>query len=338
MAAVLFLALSVAGCGFKTPVIPPDSDLPKPVSEVQAYVRNTELLFAWGAPDEKRRAEIIGYKLFHEDAYDAKKSRCRCRKFLELAFVDVERLDSDWIRNGKVELRLPVNPEHYGKIFNYVVVPVSLKGYAGPESEEISIHWLEPPSPPEGFQAEPGNRSVLLKWETTGNHEEPTRFNIYRRPEGEEFPLAPVNPAPVTRNRFLDKGVQNGVCYYYQVRATVSHISPWIESKESQEIKAVPADRIPPSPPRRLEVIPGTGIVRLFWEENREEDIAGYRIYRKVVNRGRFVKIGDIRHPMSVYTDEKVQAGWVYEYFVAAYDSSPRSNESGRSKIVKVVF
>jgi hypothetical protein len=338
LTAGLLLALYVTGCGFKTPVIPPDLDLPKPVSGVQAYVRNGELLFAWGAPDEKRRAEIVGYKLFHEDAYEVNKSRCRCRKFMELAFVDLEHLDSDWIRNGKIELRLPVNPEYYGKIFNYVVVPVNLKGYAGPESEEISIHWLEPSPPPEVLQTESGDRSVLLRWETTGNHEEQTRFNIYRRPEGEEFPLAPVNPAPVKKNSFLDEEVQNGVCYYYQVRATVSHIPPWIESRESPEMKAVPADRAPPAPPQGVEVITGIGIVRLFWEENREADIEGYHIYRKVVKRGDFVQIGDIRHPLSIYTDEKVQAGGIYEYYVAAYDSSPLSNESRPSKIVKVVI
>jgi fibronectin type 3 domain-containing protein len=185
------------------------------------------------------------------------------------------------------------------------------------------------------LQAKSGDRSVLLRWEAAGNHEEPTRFNIYRRPEGEEFPLAPVNPVPVTKNSFLDKEVQNGVCYYYQVRATVSHIPPWIESRESPEMKAVPADRVPPAPPRGLDVITGTGIVRLFWKENREADIKGYHIYRKVVNQRNFVQIGDIRHPMSIYTDDKVQAGRVYEYFVAAYDSSPLSNESRPSKIVK---
>ena len=86
---------------------------------------------------------------------------------------------------------------------------------------------------------------------------------------------------------------------------------------------------------RGLEVIPGRAIVRLFWEENKEDDISGYRIYRRNGSRGGFVQIGEVQQPMTIFTDRDVQAGTAYEYYVSAYDNASAENESGPSRTLK---
>ncbi|MEK6776993.1 MAG: fibronectin type III domain-containing protein [bacterium] len=334
----LFILVAwLAGCGVKTPLIPPDMDLPKAVSGFEAFVRGEEVLFTWTAPDEKQRAEIAGYKAFFEDADNPDKLRCNCRMFRDLAWVDAGRADAEWIKDGRVELRLPVMEEHLGKTFHYVVVPVSRKGFAGPESHKITIHWIRPPLQPLATRTEPADRSVLISWDAPGDAK-PVGYNIYRRTEAADFPLHPVNPTPVSGSPFLDKEVQNGVRYFYEVRAVASDSPPWIESQAGDEAGAEPADRIPPAPPKGLEIIPGKEIVRLFWDENTEADLAGYRIYRKSGEDTDFVQVGDVKIPGTVFTDSDVRSGIVYEYYVTAYDEAVQSNESGPSRHVKTAW
>jgi len=330
----LILTAWLAGCGVKTPLIPPDMDLPKAVSGFEAFVHGEDLLLAWTAPDEKRRAEIAGYKVFSEDADDPEKSRCNCRMFRELAGLYLDRTDAGCIKDGRVELRLPVKEGLFGKTINYVVVPVSRKGFAGLESNEITIRWIRPPLPPSEIRTEPGDRSVLVRWAPPAEGK-PFGFNIYRRSDTEDFPLHPVNTAPAPGSPYLDKGVQNGVRYFYEVRAIASENPPWIESGISEEVEAAPVDRIPPVPPTGLEVITGKEIVRLFWDENKEEDLAGNRIYRNSGESTDFVQIGDVKRPGTVFTDSDVTAGSAYEYYVTAYDEAPEPNESGPSRHVK---
>lgn len=317
----------------KTPVIPPDTDLPKAVSGFEAFIRGDELTLRWDAPDEKKRAEIMGYKVFFEDAEEM--TRCGCRKYRELAFLDLGASDTDWIRDGKVDLQIPVRPELFGKTYHYAAVPVSRKGFAGLESPEITVRWTPPPPAPRELKAEPGDRSVLLQW-AAAEGPVPPGFNIYRRAEEEErFPFHPVNAVPVAELRYLDKSVRNGVEYHYLVRAAASTTQPWIESRASEETAVTPVDRIAPAPPSGVEAIPGKEIVRLLWEENKEADLAGYHIYRRSGSRGGFIRIGSARPPAVIFTDTNLRAGVVEEYYVTAYDSAPAANESAPSRIVK---
>jgi hypothetical protein len=325
----------ITGCGVKGPIIPPDLNTIKAVSQFQAFVRGEELLLTWDAPTDESRTDIIAYRIFSEDSDETKTCRFPCRKFRDLAFLDLEDGETDWIREKRVELRLAVDPALFWKTYHYVVVPVNRKGYAGEESREITIHWMPPPSKPEALQAQAGDRSVDLQWETP-EVDIPLMFNIYRRTDDGTYPLLPVNAVPVEENRHLDKKVRNGTLYHYQIRALTTETKPWIESSASYEIEAIPVDLISPAPPEGLEAIPGQEIIRLFWEENKENDLSGYRVYRRSGRRGGFVQIGDISQPVTIFTDNDVQVGNYYEYYVSAYDNAPTQNESEPSRTVMV--
>jgi hypothetical protein len=328
------LLLLMAGCGIKTPVIAPDLDLPQAVSGFELFVHGGQLLFTWAAPSEKRRAEVAGYKIFFEDSWAVERSGCRCRKFEELAFLDLAQEEEKWRDNKKVVLRLPVAPQWNGKVLNYVVVPVGRKGYAGAESREISIYWTKTPLPPGGIEAEPGDRSVQLEWAPP--EQEETGFNIYRRAEGTQYPLHPINQAPVRENRYLDRSVQNQETYFYMIRTVGSLTTPWIESRGSEEVAVVPEDRSAPAPPSRVEGIAGAGMIRLLWDENQEADLAGYRIYRRGDGRGKAVRVGEVTKPVTVFTDSDIAPGQTYEYYVTAFDNAAGQNESQPSKRVKI--
>ncbi len=330
-----FLFFLFLGCGVKTPVVSPDTNLPKAVSDFQIQVHGMDLLFSWPAPGEKSTARLSGYKIFSET--DRSRSEQGCRRFQELASLDLKGGGKGWVRKGRIFYRLRVHPEWFGQTIHYIVIAVGRKGYAGRESKEISVHWVQPPSPPEEVRAIPGNRSVRLQWDPGGKGKKRIRVNIYRKERGGDYPIHPLNTKPVEKGEYVDRKVRNGVSYFYRLRTVASDLPPWIESEESEEVSVQPEDREPPAPPRGLDLIQGEGVVRLFWEENSEEDLAGYRVYRRS-DGGEFRRIGEIRKPTTFYTDREVKRGNSYEYYVSAFDTAPKPNESRPSKTVTAHF
>ena len=79
------------------------------------------------------------------------------------------------------------------------------------------------------------------------------------------------------------------------------------------------SDRTPPSAPKNLSAGNGAGSVALNWSDNREGDLAGYRVYRRQAGNG-YESIATVRS--SAYTDRSVRGGQTYFYRVKAYDSA----------------
>jgi hypothetical protein len=79
------------------------------------------------------------------------------------------------------------------------------------------------------------------------------------------------------------------------------------------------SDRTPPSAPKNLSARNGAGSVALNWSDNREGDLAGYRVYRRQAGNG-YESIATVRS--SAYTDRSVRGGQTYFYRVKAYDSA----------------
>ncbi len=332
MQVFLLLGLLLTACGVKTPLISPDLELPKAVSGFEVQVRGEKVLMSWPAPAEKHRAEISGYRLFYQDVTADRKLGCNCRRFHDFAFVDPESAE---IINGRVQLSRKIEPAWMGRLYTYVVVPVSHKGFAGPESEERSVFWGPAPRPPATVLSEPGDRFVTLQWSAPQG--EGLRYLVYRRSAKKFFPLHPVNAVPLEETQFLDGGLQNGTPYFYVVRSVAAGGPPWIESEASSEVSVIPLDLVAPASPRGVEAIAGTALVRIFWEENPEPDLAGYRVYRRDAGEKEARLLGEVKKPVTAFTDASVISGERYEYMVTAYDDAPTPNESRPSRKVTVV-
>ncbi len=90
-------------------------------------------------------------------------------------------------------------------------------------------------------------------------------------------------------------------------------------------------DSEPPAAPVLTEILNGLGEVILNWEDNQEPDLAGYRIYRRLLPFGGFVLLQDHPHEtnlVSRYIDRSVGLGNLYEYQISAVDLY--GNESAR--------
>jgi len=92
----------------------------------------------------------------------------------------------------------------------------------------------------------------------------------------------PLNTNPLTRTAFIDRTMDWGEVYVYEVRAmVVPPIGPG--RRESVGARSTPIETIdtfPPGAPSDLQVVRAGSQVRLQWRATADTDLLGYRIYR----------------------------------------------------------
>jgi hypothetical protein len=88
-----------------------------------------------------------------------------------------------------------------------------------------------------------------------------------------------------------------------------------------------PVDNVAPAPPTGVNVFNGDNRVDLYWNENRESDLAGYNIYYSDTYDGKYIRIGS--SPISYFVDNGAVNGEKYYYAITAYDYN--NNESDLS-------
>lgn len=93
-------------------------------------------------------------------------------------------------------------------------------------------------------------------------------------------------------------------------------------------------DHTPPSVPKGLYSVTGDKEVRLYWEENDEEDFAEYWVYRGLKDDKYYKRIAITN--VAKYVDKKVTNGVTYYYAVSAVDED--GNESDLSDVIYYVY
>ncbi|HSP86663.1 MAG TPA: hypothetical protein VLN45_00900 [Ignavibacteriaceae bacterium] len=84
-------------------------------------------------------------------------------------------------------------------------------------------------------------------------------------------------------------------------------------------------DYNPPIEPSGIVVINGDYRVDLYWDENRENDLAGYNVYYSSEYDGRYELIGSTE--TNYFIDRDVENGVTYFYAVTAYDYNGNESE-----------
>ena len=221
------------------------------------------------------------------------------------------------------------------KVYVYQVVSINQRGHSGVPSNPVWVYWDDPPPPPAMVKGIPGDKRVDLSWNPADGV---TGYNVYRKLEGEEYSVRPLNREPLTVIQYEDLNVENEKRYLYSVRAVRKVAKTDVESKGSAEVLVTPTDLIAPGPPQGLVGIPVKNGIELNWIRNPEPDLLGYYVYRKSSGEAEFKSLNEIPQQKEIYLDEGVALGQDYEYAVTAVDSSPHKNESPRSEEVKVKY
>lgn len=89
-------------------------------------------------------------------------------------------------------------------------------------------------------------------------------------------------------------------------------------------------DLTPPHTPTGLRTATGDNFIELYWDENHDSDLEGYRVYVSSSYNGRYELIGSTGS--EYFLDDGAKNGNVYYYAVSSYDYE--GNESDLSRDV----
>ncbi len=186
---------------------------------------------------------------------------------------------------------------------------------------EFTIELSPRPAAPNSLEATTVSENILLDW-NDNNESTLAGYNIYRsQTSGSGY--IKINGSVVSNSNYTDDTViVGGITYYYVVTA-IDIFSR--ESEYSNEDFAT----TPPTPPTGLVSTAGNSTVSLDWNDNIEEDVNGYNVYRSQTSGSGYVKVNESLLSDSNYIDNTVMNETIYYYVVTAVDIY--SNESGYS-------
>jgi predicted small lipoprotein YifL len=156
------------------------------------------------------------------------------RKMDDLAGYNIYRHEKDVKGQTRIN-RQPVKENNYTDtgLINRTTYCYSITGLRGTEppltegeqSAEVCATpaKLQPPPPPAGLQAVPGEGAVMLSWEPS-TETDIAGYNLYRQ-EGANTPKK-LNAALIPNTTYTDRDVATGVKYIYYVTAVDNAVPP----------------------------------------------------------------------------------------------------------------
>ena len=342
----LFLLLStiVCGCGVKGDPVPPRSTVPAAIKDLSILSREGQVVLQWSVPQSdtegKELTGVAGFNVWRGlRRADDECPECP-QQYGSIAQIDYQSLQA--YQKGKNIITFWDDQKKEEGIYRYVVTSYSTYGIESEKSNPVDISWAKPFPPPDLVSAMPGDRVVDLSWDfppgflSEGSAVFVKGFNIYRRSEGQAYPLIPLNASLLQEGLYRDIGVVNGEMYYYVVRTLRESGVGLIEGGSSAEILTVPEDRTPPAPPTAAMAFQTAEGVVLIWEPSGESDLAGYFVYRRLAGEDALVRISTLIEGETRFVDTAFSPGRVYYYSITAADRAAHRNESGFSQELRV--
>jgi len=216
-----------------------------------------------------------------------------------------------------------------------------------PSPDARSATILLPPTvkPVPGANATPGNITprvptplAPLVAKSLGFNTQATTYNIYEvaqtpatvDPFATRLP-APLTPTPVADTEYAVKGVAFGVERCFEVRPVDQIFGATVIGPASPRTCFTAKDSFPPTAPKSLAAIAGSGVINLIWDANTESDLAGYIVLRGEAPGDTLQPV--TKEPVTVtsYRDESVKVGVRYVYAVIAVDRAVPANVSPQS-------
>ncbi|SHI38683.1 fibronectin type 3 domain-containing protein [Pseudozobellia thermophila] len=220
------------------------------------------------------------------------------------------------------------------KTFYYRVKGKNAFGEIGPASPIVqgkgkkSLEYV-----PRIYRKEmPTDHKAILYWEFKEEGSELiTKFQL-NRSNTNDGPFRTVidNIPPTSRSISYDK--LDRINYF-----TVSAVDKNGTKSESLPVMVQPVDSVPPAAPKGLiGTMDTTGIVRLSWAKNLEEDLKGYRIFRSNNPNTEFSEITTETHDSENYNDSLSIRNLNTKVYYKLQAEDQRYNRSGFSQMLVV--
>jgi hypothetical protein len=345
-----FLSLAPT-CGKRRPPLPPVERIPQRTENLSGVQRGNEVILIWPAPvrnaddnsvqsirrvDVYRVAEKPNAPLpMTEDEFAARATLVGSVPYEEIKKGEPNLTYTDKLELAGVPARL-----------RYAVRYVNA---AGQRAAFSNFFLMEPAArlakPPTLITTgnEKSESAFTITWEaptTNTDNSTPVNllgYNVYRKLATEpDADLKPLNKDLITGRQYQDRTFKFGEKYLYFVRSvSLGTEGKPVESLNSNSIELTQADTYAPSAPQMTTPGVAPGRIALFWTANPENDLAGYLLYRSTdanLPVGDWTVLTPAVYTRTTFTDDKVETGKTYFYYVRAVDQA--GNRSEPSNVV----
>lgn len=335
-------------CGKRRPPLPPIERIPQRTEALTGVQRGNQVILSWPAP-LRNASDGSVQSIRRVDVYRVAERPTAPLPMTEEEFATratlIGSVPFDQIRRGAAEL-MYVDTLQMAETarLRYAIRYVNA---AGQRAAFSNFFLMEPAAkiaePPTLTGHEYSESAIMINWQAPTrnvNGSTPVNllgYNIYRSAAAEpQAEPKRLNADPVTTTQYEDKIFKFGEKYRYFVRAvSLGTEGKPVESLNSNELELSQADKYPPSAPSLAQPGVAPGRVALFWTANPEPDVAGYLLYRSTdpnLPKDKWTKLTPSVYNRTTFTDENVETGRTYYYYVIAVDAS--GNESPPSGVV----
>lgn len=351
---LLFL-MSFLCCGKKGDVLPPLVRIPQTVEDIQAAQKADRIILTWHNPtayvDGSALSDIQTIEIWILKTQ--KESGKETLEFGNEEFQQkaqlVSSIDKESIPEYTIQDPGPKNKMQYlydlsGDAFMSYTYTFGLrvkerKRYSD-FSDLVSLEPLLISLPPRGVEASLHQNRIEIAWKAPlENMDQSTPpnfkgYNVYRLipEEGSRR----INSDLVKNEKYADKNFSFGQTYRYFVRASATEKAPFFESLDSEVVEILARDSFAPQPPTGLISVGVRGMIAVSWDENSEEDLAGYRVWRREEGDREFRLLTPQTIKENSYTDNTVENDKKYYYAVTAMDD--QGNESQKSMVISDII
>ena len=346
---LLPFALTFSACGKRRPPLPPVERVPQRTELLSGAQRGNQVALGWPAP-RRNAADTSVLSIRRIDVYRLAERLTDPLPLTEEQFdarsTLIGTITSEEIERGGATLT-------YTDTLTLAGEPVRLRyalryvNASGQRAAFSNFLLIEPAArislPPTLTGVTPTERAVLVQWTAPAANIDASTpanilgYNIYRAtPLQAEGGQTPLNTALITRTEYEDRNFSFGEEYSYVVRAvSLGTNGAQVESLNSNSLTFTPTDVFAPSAPTAITIAAAPGKLSLFFPANPERDVVGYNIYRSTdpdQPKESWTKLTRTPIPRTTYTDENLESGKRYYYYITAVDAA--GNVSSPSEAV----
>lgn len=327
--------LFIGGCGYKNHPVPPETVVPEAIKDLRFDADDKGMTLSWSFPMET----IKGTEIENLASFELYRAEVPLKDYCggcPIPFAKpLEQPGGVTTEDGK-KRRATFKMTDLQPGYKYFFKVRSRTSWfaESADSNIITFVWQVPAKAPEGLTAKVGNREIVLDWHPVTSLRDgspvnkPLQYQVWRSTGGKDFEKIGLVTGKTV---FADRNIGENQHYAYQVQSQMKIGEEIVGGGMTKPISTIAVDKAPPAPPAGITAIETGMGIKVFWEKSSEEDIGGYKVYRRVADAQEAVLIGEVQPEYTIFVDKKAEQGVRYYYTVTAIDQSNPANESKKS-------